>query len=59
MEEASRARAEKLDDTQRKLDLFYKKMDLVRKHQSVGGVAERSKVSEGWVEGRNDSGVFC
>lgn len=40
MELASRQRSEKLDDTQRKLDLFYTNMELVRKHQSLGGVAE-------------------
>ena len=42
MEQASKQRSEKLDDTQRKLDMFYSNMELVRKHQNLGGVAERA-----------------
>ena len=38
MNVASRERTEKLDDTQKKLDLFYSNMELVRKNQQ-GGVA--------------------
>lgn len=56
MEEASRQRSEKLDDTQRKLDLFYSNMDLVRKHQSPVGVVEgvESEKGHGSIVGRKD-----
>lgn len=57
MEEASRDRTEKLDNTQRKLDMFYKKMNLVRKHQNQEGVVEISKVdTEGiWTKEKMES----
>ena len=54
MEEASRLKSEKLDDTQRKLDLFYKKMDLVKKYQDLGGVSGGSKVNVGGSSGRHE-----
>lgn len=47
MEQASRARSEKLDNTQQKLDLFYSNMELVRKHQNLGGVVERAGLEGG------------
>lgn len=47
MEEASWQKSKKLDDTQRKLDLFYKEMDLVKKYQDLGGISGGSKVNGG------------
>lgn len=56
MEEASRERSEKLDSTQKKLDLFYNNMDLVRKQQSLTGVPDAPGRQGQWVElgGRHD-----
>ncbi len=50
MNVASRERTEKLDDTQKKLDLFYSNMELVRKNQHQGGVSLGA-----WSERGSDS----
>ena len=38
MEQASKARSEKLDETQKKLDMFYANMDLVKQQQVMASV---------------------
>ena len=50
MEEVSRERSDKLDQTQRKLDQFYENMDLMRQNQyivseeeEIGGKGEEDK----------------
>lgn len=40
MEEVSRERTDKLDQTQRKLDQFYENMDLMRQNQYIASEEE-------------------